>query len=246
MADCYTCKYSYRYTSEIIYALQRLTDIHTKRLLKVLSFGCGPCTDLFAFDYLKNNGTLKYAQLEYHGIDYSKKVWDAIHRDIRQIKNDNITVEFFYEDACQFINTIGNIQWIPDLMVFQYVFSDMRKHLTPEAVTSFISKVADYINSVMRVNSYIILNDVNLGIDYRGGREYFDKLHSKLNNVAMQRGRFCNDNSRSSSFPRGYNYGDDSDGEFPANRNFFIWDAQWQNKYSPFDTCASAQMLIKR
>ena len=52
MADFYTCKYSCRYASEIMYAIERCVDLHKLQELRVLSFGCGPCTDLFAIDEL--------------------------------------------------------------------------------------------------------------------------------------------------------------------------------------------------
>lgn len=65
MADVYTCKYSCRYASEIVYAVERLKDLSNLRELKVLSFGCGPCTDLFAIDYLHSLRSLAYQKLEY-------------------------------------------------------------------------------------------------------------------------------------------------------------------------------------
>lgn len=58
------------------------------------------------------------------------------------------------------------------------------------------------------------------------------------------KGRFCNDNSTSFYYPRGYTYGEDSAGEFPNNKNRF--DLTPWRAYSPFDTCASAQMIIKK
>lgn len=45
MANVYTCKYSCRYASEIVYAVEQLKDLSNLTDLKVLSFGCGPCTD---------------------------------------------------------------------------------------------------------------------------------------------------------------------------------------------------------
>lgn len=36
-----------------MYAIQRCSGIQNVNKLKVLSFGCGPCTDLFALDALK-------------------------------------------------------------------------------------------------------------------------------------------------------------------------------------------------
>lgn len=244
MADFYTCKYSCRYTSEIVYALQRFQDLARVDELKVLSFGCGPCTDLFAIDYLQSKGKMSFNSLEYHGIDYSMDVWKNIHHDIKKFETDSRKISFFYQDACDVIHDIANGTWIPNLIVFQYVFSDMKKHTDPFKITEFINEFARYFNEKILPNTYIILNDINLGIDYGGGREYFDRLSAKLSNTIVRRGRFCDDNARSPFYPRGYTYGENSDGEFPQNRNLFAL-TPWR-EYSPFDTCASAQMLIKK
>lgn len=244
MADFYTCKYSCRYASEIIYALERFKDLPTVKNLKVLSFGCGPCTDLFAIDYLHRHGVLPYETLEYRGVDYSEDVWAFIHHDIENFADENSVIKFYYHDACEFIHTISKKRWVPNLIVFQYVFSDMEKHTSSQKIREFIEMFAQYFNEKVPANTYVVLNDINLGRDYGGGREYFDQLYRKLINAEMRKGRFCNDNSKSSFYPRGYPYGDDSDGEFPQNTNRFNW-RPWL-KYSPFDTCASAQMLIKK
>ena len=244
MADFYTCKYSCRYTSEMVYAIERCRDILNQRNLKVLSFGCGPCTDLFAIDYLRQNNTLTYDTLEYRGVDYSKDVWRWIHRDIASFQSDEIQIKFFYQDACDLIETIAAGSWVPDLVVFQYVFSDMQKHTDATSINNFIDTFAEYYNAKIHSNAYIVLNDINLGREYGGGREYFDRLFRKLNNSICRKGRFCNDNATSFYYPRGYTYGEDSDGEFPSNENLFDL-TQWR-KYSPFNTCASAQMIIKK
>ena len=55
-----------------------------------------------------------------------------------------------------------------------------------------------------------------------------------------------NYNPRSLTCPRGYPYGEDSDGEFLDNAYLFDWPDVWDLQYSPFTTCASAQMLIKK
>lgn len=244
MADVYACKYSCRYTSEIIYALKRCKDLRNVDELKVLSFGCGPCTDLFAIDYLHSQDELKYGELEYRGVDYSRDVWKNIHRDIKQFENSERKIRFFYQDACELITLIERGNWVPNLIVFQYVFSDMQKHTDEKDIKYFMDTFARYFNEKVSSNTYIILNDINLGRDYGGGREYFDQLLRKLRDSISRKGRFCNDNSRSEYYPRGYTYGENSDGEFPQNENFF--DIRKWKKYSPFDTCASAQMIIKK
>ena len=106
----------------------------------------------------------------------------------------------------------------------------------------FIDTFARYYNEKIKQNTCIILNDINLSTGYLGGREFFDMLFGKLNNSVSRKGRFCNDHSTSLKAPRGYTYGEDSDGEFPSNKNFF--DIRKWDRYNPFDTCASAQMLI--
>lgn len=53
MADCYYCKYAYKYASEITYGLACFAEIRNKKTLKIMSVGCGPCTELAAVDYLK-------------------------------------------------------------------------------------------------------------------------------------------------------------------------------------------------
>lgn len=246
MADFYVCKYSYRYTSELIYAFQRTTSLKEKPHIKILSFGCGPCTDLFALDYLQSTGEYSFKTYEYRGIDYSENVWHNIHSDIKTNALHNAITEFYYEDACKVIDDICNGTWTPDLVVFQYVFSDMHKHSGYENVTSFIDRFSNYVNNKMNKNCYIVINDINLERSYGGGRGYFDDLKNKIAYQKMRKGRFCDSNATSYYYPRGYTYGDDSDGEFPCNKNLFTWDTNWCMKYSPFNSCASAQMIIKR
>lgn len=241
MADFYTCKYSCRYTSEMVYALRRLNDLQNKRSIKVLAFGCGPCTDLFAMDFLKRNGEYRFGNAEYRGVDYSQNVWRRIHRDIQELRPHEFSVNFYYRDACELIEEISEGAWIPDLVTFHYVFSDMRKHTDAQQVTTFLATFADFAQNYMIDGSYIVLNDVNLGCDYGGGRDYFDRLYNRLGWAQMRRGRFRNDHARNGYI---YPYGDDSDGEFPQNNNLF--NLHPYIRYSPFDTCASAQMIIKK
>ena len=55
-----------------------MPSLSSEKNLKVLSFGCGPCTDLFAIDYLRVSGKLCYQILDYRGVDYSRDVWNFI------------------------------------------------------------------------------------------------------------------------------------------------------------------------
>jgi hypothetical protein len=55
-----------------------LRDVKSSDNLKVLSFGCGPCTDLLALDCLWNTREYSYRKLEYRGVDYSEVVWSRV------------------------------------------------------------------------------------------------------------------------------------------------------------------------
>lgn len=241
MADFYTCKYSCRYTSELMYAIQRCKDLRNIKELKILSFGCGPCTDLFALDALKEKGLISFNNIQYRGVDYSEDVWTYIHSDIKKLSTDSMRIHFYYEDACELIDEIANGSWVPNLIVFQYVFSDMQKHTTQDDIKHFIDTFSEYYNTKVLPNAYIIINDINLDCSRGGGRDHFDTLCSKLIGIEHREGRFYNDHSR---YPGGYKYGESSDGQFPCNKNRF--DLSTLSEFSPFDTCASAQMIIKK
>jgi hypothetical protein len=235
MADYYVCKYACKYVSELIYAFERLKDLMSLQNIKVLSFGCGPCTDLLALDFLRQRGDYCFTNLEYRGVDYSKDVWANIHRDIKTKHSAGVDVKFAYSDARDLIDKIVADKWIPDLVVFQYFFSDMNKNAEASEVSAFVNAFAEYTNTKMLDNSYIVLNDINLSIKFGGGREYFDRLLTQMNNGVHVKGHFHN-NSR----PNTYDYGQ----QFEHNKLFF--DISTLALFSPFGSCSSAQMIFKK
>ncbi len=240
MADFYVCKYSYRYTSELIHLLSCLESLKSRNFIKVISLGCGPSTDLMALDYLHENGIYSFERLEYRGVDYSESVWKNIYNDIDSWGKEGFSVKRYFGDVCTL--TFNKGAWIPDLIVLQYVLSDMTKHSSKNDIENFIEELARFIDDKLLPNSYILLNDINLSVTYGGGREYYDLLFSKLKTCEMVCGRFHDDNNASG----GYRYGQCSWNEMPSNKNFFSWDYNWNVKYSPFNTCASAFMIIKK
>lgn len=236
MANFYTCKYAYKYMSELVYALNQLKDLRTKKHLKVMSIGCGPCTDLFALDYLKERERYKFGSLEFRGIDPAKEVWMDIHKQIKLYNKDRYKAKFYYKDITELIDTIVEVQWVPDLIVFQYVFSDMEKHCPQEKLQSFISKIAEFINNDMDANTYILLNDINLTTAMDGGREHFDELLAQIANSDFRKFYFNNSNRAAH-----YNYGD----EYESNA-LVLGNPPCLRDYEPYTSCASAQLIIKK
>jgi len=247
MADYYTCKYSCKYTSELIYGLRRMDKLRSEPALRVLSFGCGPCTDLFALDQMQESGELTCQTIDYRGIDCSKDTWENVHKDIKGFENEMCTIRFYYTDVIDIMADITRWTWTPNLIVFQYLFSDMLKHSGDQKTRAFIDRFAAYYNEKILPDTYIILNDTNLHILAGGGRDYFDLLAGKLFSSSVRKGRFFNAHSQSAGNPRGYPYGEDSDGEFSQNKNLFtaIESGQW-DAYSPATYCKSAQMVIRK
>lgn len=115
----------------------------------------------------------------------------------------------------------------------------MYKNNTQEEIVDFIEKLAKFINNQKQKKIYILVNDINLSTDYKGGREFFDILYNKITSPKRNRRRhFNNSNSE-----RHYEYGE----EYKTNELVFgIQSREVYEKYNPFDSCASAQILIKK
>lgn len=242
MADYYYCKYSFRYASEIVYGLRQIADIKDKRNLKVMSVGCGPCTELAAIDYLRQRGELQYDTLEFHGIDPLSQVWDNIWKDIKDYFGGGI--EFYPNDVLDLVDIIIKKQWIPDVIIFQYVFSDMYKNNTQKDIEEFIEKLACFLDEQTDKSIYILANDINLSTSYGGGRDFFDILKDKMHASKIVK-KFHFDNLSKESH---FNYGE----EYLSNELIFDIDSkeidseEIAETYEPFDSCASAQILITK
>lgn len=236
MMDFYVCKYAHKYTSELIYAFLMLRDLCSKRHLNVLSIGCGPCTDLLALDYLVNEGKYCASTIDYRGVEINTEIWSNVYNDLSNMVPQDWFFEVIPEDICDCIDILFQQNWRPDLIVMQYVFSDMHKHTQSQKISTMISSLAQYIDSCER-NTYVVCNDINLSIDFDGGREYFDQLHDRMcAQSAIHRFHFNNSNK-----PRHYNYGD----EFETN-DLLVFPSDDLDCYQPYKSCASAQMIIKK
>lgn len=236
MADYYYCRYSYRYASEVVYGLRQFRDIMKLDTLKVMSVGCGPCTELAAIDYLHQNRELNYKKLEFRGIDPLKNMWKYIWEDIDEYYQGQ--VKFYERDILELVDIIVEKKWIPDLIIFQYVFSDMYKKNSAEEIRRFIDKLAKFLNEQIGKSIYILANDANIGMKYEGGRDFFNILEKNINEPKIMRRYHFNNDYR----PTHYDYGE----EYEDNGIYFEIPAHIKEKYDSIDSCASAQVLIKK
>lgn len=231
LTNFYVCKYSFKYTSELIYALRKCISLKDSSSIKALSIGCGPCTDLFALDYLRNNSEFTYNNISYLGVDLLREQWKIIHEQIKQYMAPHKVV-FSYTNAISFIDRIIDKPWSPNLIALQYFFSDFHKNAGRQQVIDFIDKLVNYINKKC-TNTFIIINDVNLYCAKGGGRDYFDIFCHKLRPTRYLKMHFNNLHRQNH-----YNYGK----EYLNNGIFF--DIDEFDVYDPFDSCASAQLLM--
>ena len=236
MADYYYCRYSYRYASEIICGLRHLGDIGSAGKIKVLSIGCGPCTELAAIDYLQKKGVYNYKEIDFRGIDLLKDIWGNIWGDIEDIYQGKVTL--IEKNALEYVDILAKENWVPDLIIFQYVFSDMRKKYSYEQICHFIDKISEFINTQTGKNIYILINDTNAGINYNAGRDFFDILEDKIiNKLETMRYHFNIDYK-----DKHYEYGT----HYVGNELFFVIPKDIRARYNPWASCASAQIIIKK
>ena len=236
MADYYFCKYSHKYSSELIYAFSSLEGLAQKTYLSVLSIGCGPCTDLLALEHLYNTGVYSFFNLDYIGIELVPDVWSNIYNDIYNNMPPFWTKRIVAANICDYLNVMQHDKWRPDLISLQYVFSDMQKHEERSRIESMICDLASYFDSCEN-GTYLVCNDINLSTFYGGGREYFDDLLSHVNsNQQYYKKHFCNSN-KNNHFDYGVEWEDNK---------LIVNPPETLSQYSPFMSCASAQMIIKK
>ena len=237
MCDYYVCKYSHKYMSELYYAFYNLTDLRTLDDLKVLSIGCGPCTDLLAFERLRKEGIYNFKSLEYRGIEIDTRIWKRIYCDIKQIAPANYDIQIIDEDACDYVDRLYDDEWRPNVIVFQYVFSDMQKHSDEDKIQHLLSAMSNFISHSCDINTYVVCNDINLSRAYNGGREFFDILCQKITCPKIISKRHFYNNNKRSHFEYGNEY---RHNELVCSIPDYIWD------YDPYTSCASAQLIIKK
>lgn len=118
LANYYVCKYSLKYASEMYYALSGLENLASAQKLNVFSIGCGPCTDLFALNYLSENGDYKYEKLNYIGVDILRETWGKIHNKIAQsaFTSYGINAKYIYCDIQIVLDKLVREEFKPDLL----------------------------------------------------------------------------------------------------------------------------------
>lgn len=236
ISNYYCCKYIYKYSSEIQHLFEAHHTLLELNCMRVVSVGCGPCTDLFGIlNFLENNSL--DIELEYTGIDLNN-IWENVHNLISIKNNDNFTTRFIYDDIFNIVQSdLFKNKIKPNIMIFQYVLSDMKKYNSDVEIKAFIDKFIKEIVINLEDNSYIIFNDIN----HRDTRQYFEYMlkQMKENNIEIQSQKHHFNNN-----VRGYHY--DYGVEYEYNNITTDIIDEVLNTYNPWEFCSSAQLIIRK
>lgn len=222
----YVCRYSYKYSSELIYALTEVVDLSDYPLFNIISLGCGGGADLMAFDYIDEKKINHYC-----GFDFNC-FWKPIHDKISNICSNakfcqSVDVLSYFKD-----NSIENY----NVIIIEYLISFFYNQKNPETVNQWYDNIIESIVEHRLSNSpmLIIINDAD---SINTGRDTFQNLVRKLKckgiNCSYKKMRFTSNSYYSNSIL------------YKTNKNFFDIDFNFQQKYCVAEVCTSAQMIIE-
>ena len=238
IVNCYVCKYQLKYSSEIFHLMNNHQAFSCLDNIIVWSIGCGPCPDLFGvanWMQLCNKTNLQYC-----GFDLNH-YWQPVQNYINNISSQspiNIDVKFINNDI---FSIYGYVTEWPDILpvnvlMMQYIISDIISNNTHENVCFFLKRTVDLIINRMPKNSFVVINDINHNTQ---ARDYFEHLCSLLSgrkNLLFSRYHFVN-NNRANYYQYGTQHLSNSlIGNIP----------DYCYTYNPWLFCSSAQLVIHK
>lgn len=231
----YVCRYSWKYCSEIVYALDQI-DLSDYPAFNILSIGCGGTPDLMAFEEMMSAWDTR--DIFYEGYDINP-YWIPIHRAVEQytLSTRGITAKFINRDIFDVLSDGKPTARHSNVIVLEYLLS----HFPPDNRTYLASVLFSQLIKVVLSNRLsnspflFIIND----IDHYGVRPLFDMLLNNLNNegyrFSYQKVHFKHRNS---------DYNDGSVQYFSDQNKFLIPD-EIKDEFNCAINCTSAQLIVE-
>lgn len=230
LINYYVCKYMYRHSSEIQHIFNA-NKILLKKLnyIDILSLGCGPCSELMGL----NNCITSTKDIRFMGIDINNK-WQPIHNFISKKSND-IQTNFIYDNIFNISKYNSYTKY--NILILQYVLSDMNNYHSKQDILKFIEKLVECVIVKMEPYSLIIINDIN----HYTARNYFSSFETymKKNNLKFTSKECSFKNDYKESY---YHYGY----EYISNALTTKVPSNIQEYYNPWMSCSSAQIIIRK
>lgn len=224
----YLCRYSYKYCSEIVYALNEI-ELSNYPYFNIISLGCGGAADLMAFDYLLDNN----ANIYYHGVDINQ-YWDDIHHKITSLyPTASFSTNFDIEKDMHKLNAYSyNVVIIEYLISYLYSPDLIGKRRVEKLFDDLIEYVVR--NKSQDSPMLIIINDVD---SKNTGRDEFEKLKLKLKNKGYGIKVYKRHFKKNSYYENSIKY--------KSSQNLFECPWYFQQEYCVALRCESAQMIIE-
>ncbi len=173
----YVCRYSWKYCSEIMYALEQI-DLSAYPAYNILSIGCGGAPDLMAFEKIRS----AWDEVFYKGYNINP-YWEPIHNAINQYANekDNFNSEFKIKDIFEVLSEKEPSVHHYNVIVLEYFLSHFLQHNVKQVGEKlFESLIANILANRLDNSPFLFLiND----IDHFEVRDCFDIL---IKNCRMQ------------------------------------------------------------
>ena len=177
LINFYVCRYTHKYASEMFYLLGKSRVLSGMKEYKILSLGCGGCSDLIAFDTFAVNKNLAYVGIEIN------RLWEHVHNFIHKykgIKRKKFIKNFGYFDALDVmqINPQSNV------LVLNYVLSSIHRSV-PSKTMNFLRVLYAFMTNPNLSRPFVFLfNDVN---NTFYGRNNFDRMICAVQNFYGER-----------------------------------------------------------
>lgn len=228
LLDYYICRYSYKYCSEMMYALEDV-DFSGYPYFHILSLGCGGAADLMAFDCLQLDKPISYIGLDINPF------WEKIHNEIE----DRCTcgeVEFFREiDVLEYFENAEVPRY--NILSIEYLISFFYRTIGERGMKQWFQQLVNNIIERKAVDSplLVIINDVD---SINTGRDTFLYLRKIIEECGLRvnferRMRFKD----SAYYPNSVQY--------PSKQNKFELPLYVKENYCPAINCESAQLILE-
>lgn len=231
----YTCRYSWKYCSEILYAMEQI-DSSRYPAYNILSLGCGGAPDLMAFEMRFPEADGK--SIAYTGYD-ANPYWQIIHALIYgYAQARGIAARFLTQNIFAALDDEKTELHSFNIIILQYLIS----HFQPDGRSDSAERLfAGLINKILRHPARVsptlfLLND----IDHSDIRNCYALFLRKLS----ESGYSATIIIRRHFKEREYDYGDDSTQHVSQNNKFSIPETI-KTKFDCAIRCTSAQLIVE-
>lgn len=233
----YTCRYTWKYCSEILYALKSL-KLEDYKSYEILSLGCGQCPDLMAIEQINQ---FEGKQVTYVGQDINP-LWRPIHRIIKRHFDETKNVKCI-------LNVTDSIDALmksksgfkANMIILSYLISSFPDYERTEHVNQLFDLIIEKVLPHKQDNPVLILiNDID---EKRYATRYYDTIVEKIRaagyHVKVSKKHFGNREGKGHQ---------DESVQYQSYNNMFDLQLNIKDRLRKYDgafRCSSAQLILE-